>query len=115
LAQVIGKVGDLYTEVSGHHFQDYERDYYLNPERLLEDLTRGRAVEYRFGSVLTMDSKLWIELGAGLLRFRFDANMPVQSASYQERGKPMEDRFKAEINKYLLESGLGEPLPDYLH
>lgn len=108
----MGKVTELYADVSGHVFREWEK-HQLEPDALLERLKLDGNIEYRFGSHLTMHSKLWIQQGAGLVRFRFDANMQNDDIDYQKEGKPMEDEFKSEINKLLLESGLGEPLPDY--
>lgn len=113
LAQVIGRVAELYTDISGRQLNTPMHKHFLDPNIILSALEEDRAVEYRWGSTLNNNSKLHIEIVmGGLIKFRFDANL--MGDVNKKEGISREERFNAEINKYLLESGLGEPLPDFL-
>lgn len=75
LPKVMDKVIELYGEIAGRPLISYQR-YLLTQDRLREGFRRSTHIEYRFGSALTMHSKLWFEIRRrGLIRVRFDSNM----------------------------------------
>lgn len=113
LTDVLG----IYADVArgGKRLPDYfEKEAWFH---IGDQLERHPYAEMRYGSALTLDSKLWVARQVGfegdevtrLLDFRFDANMSRNDASF-ERGQEMEGQFRNRMDEYLQERGIAHPV-----
>lgn len=86
-------------------------------EYIDEMLSCGNAVEWRFGSSFSQDTKLFIwKAGYNnddeIIRFSFDSNPGVSDPQglRQEEAKLLEKTFKDRVEQYLVGKGLATPL-----
>ena len=105
---IMTEVLNIYTEVAGINTRQSVSWLLESTKRSLLD-PRSGAAEYRFGSSISRQSKLWIQRVYGheevLCWFRFDEN-----AGMGTRGLKMEKDFQKAINKYLLATGKAIPI-----
>lgn len=78
--------------------------------RINESVANSGFWEYRFGSRLTNESKLFVEKprradGSDTVRFRFDPNVSGPLTGHPDE-KQLIDDFRDEVQRYLIEHGM---------
>src|SRR5438046_2182800 len=98
IPQVMEKVISLYEEVSGIKLSELRHDM-LDPNRFVKTLIKEGTVDHRFGSLISANSKLWINHRRGVVYFTFDSNVPEDL--WERKGRQMEEDFRQKMNEYL--------------
>lgn len=109
--EVFQKIVKIYDETVGGHGSRYLSLFDWG--QTVKRLQIGRSVEYRFGSVITFHSKLWIRIhpssplrGEPFVHFQFDPNADIRMKKDEKLAEELKVKFKQAAGKFLEESGL---------
>lgn len=109
----------IYDEVTGIQLVEnaYPGEVEYWHSEMIRRLNGGQDVEYRFGSRISGQSKIWAQLrrtmGSGsVVEFTFDDNLDRRSAA-QDEGERMSVEFRQRTIGYLVTNGLGVPILNF--
>lgn len=111
---------DIWRGIIATYFE-IARDEIIEPWKLEQyaasDVDSEFPGDFRFGSLLNRDSKLYVfHEGDGLISFSFypnhqrEADENPDSPRYRE-GRSIDEAFRTRVDQLLLATGLAEPLP----
>lgn len=114
--EVAREILDIYFKVGmGEAYKrerlEEEADHFA--QQVPEDLASWGASEWRYGSRLTMHSKIWVipdHRGGDVIRFIFDPNLEDPLLEEKPEIRAIETTFEERIARFLQEKGLGIPI-----
>src|SRR4030042_2718700 len=107
--EILVEIVTIYDETVGGHGIRYLYPGELN--NILQDVQKYGAAERRYGSSLTIHSKLWIQCDFSycakpVIFFRFDANVDLHSKRGEKIALNLERKFEEAVDEFLTKRGL---------